>query len=199
MRFRFGLIVAILICGLVCSGCLFEPRDAAEPGGVAINYLPAADPVKVLVNLGLALGGGDPSGYERMLAEDFMYVPDGSAEANYPGVDWTGWGLEQEVAFVNSFLNNVDGVTADMQAEEIFGWGGSGNEAELIYVYAVEVAESGGETPYRARARLEFRIEATEWRLVRWIDEQGENDPDTGGLLPSLGQRRGAFAASGGR
>jgi len=180
------------------AGCLFEPRDPEPPGNNQIDYLPATDTDNVLENLQRAIGALDPNGYERMLSSDFAYEPDGGALANYPDVDWERWDSDQEVAFMAGFLSNVVGVTADLKAEE-FGDIPGPSEAELRYVYALTVTEIGdSEVKYRAQATLEFRIDGTEWRLSRWIDEQGETDPESNALLPSLGQRRGAFAASGG-
>ena len=199
MLFRLGLIFAIISMGMVCPGCLFEPRDPEPPGTIQIDYFPPLSTDNVLANLELALAGGDPSGYERMLSDDFRYVPDSGVLTNYPGVDWDNWGKEREVAWVGSFLGNVESVTADLQAEG-FGDEPGTSTAELRYVYALTVTEIGNsQVPYRAQANFELLIDGTEWRLSRWTDEQGETDPDGGGLLPSLGQRRGAYAASGGR
>lgn len=196
--FRRGLIFAILLTVVSCAGCLFEPRDPELPGTNTIDYLPPLSTDNVLGNLERALAGGDPSGYERMLSDDFVFVPDSGALSNYPDVDWDGWGKDQEVAWVGSFLGNVESVTADLQAEE-FGDEPGTSSAELRYVYALTVTEIGdSQVLYRAQATLEFHIDGTEWRLTRWTDEQGETDPDSGALLPSLGQRRGAYAASGG-
>jgi hypothetical protein len=198
MHFRSGPIFAILFVIVTCAGCLFEPRDPEPPGTSQTNYLPATDTDNVLENLQRAIGALDPNGYERMLASDFTYEPDGGTLANYPDVDWEAWDSAQEIAFMAGFLSNVIGVIADLKAET-FGDTPGPTEAELRYVYALTVTEIGNsELKYRAQATLEFRIDGTEWRLSRWIDEQGETDPESNALLPSLGQRRGAFAASGG-
>ncbi len=113
MLFRFGPIFAIIMLGVVSSGCLFEPRDPAPPGTNVIQYLDPSDPDNVLENLERSLNGLDPAGYERMLSDDFVYEPDGDTMANYPAVDWESWDRAKEVAFVTSFLSNVTGVEAN--------------------------------------------------------------------------------------
>jgi hypothetical protein len=188
-----GILIAVTFLG----GCLFEPRVAALPGGADINYLEQSEPEFVLANLQSAFQHTDASGYERQIAEDFVYEPDSSTEANYPGLDWETWNREMEIQFITNFFNNVAGISADLTAEELHtDW--SGSFAELRYVYAIEVESGGSTVPYRATATLEFILDGTFWKLSRWYDENGENDPESGGLLPTIGQRRGAFLAAGG-
>ena len=198
--YRKGSFLAIIFLslGLVPAlGCLFEPRDAEPPTGGSITYLDQSSPENVLANLETAFQNRDAAGYERQIASDFVYEPDGDTQASYPDVDWTTWNRDTEIAFIQNFFNNVDGIAANLNAVNVqVEWDGS--TAELRYIYAVEVTESGGEVPYRASVTLDFRIDGTFWVLARWFDEQGEQDPETQNSLPTLGQRRGAFAASGG-
>ncbi|MCB1150684.1 hypothetical protein KDK88_04015 [bacterium] len=180
------------------AGCIFTPRDPEAPGQ-SVEYVNDSDPGNVVYNLEQALLNLDPAGYQTRLSEDFRYEPDSGTLANYPGVDWANWGYEQEVAFIQDFLGNVDGVNPNLNLELIEGDdSGAGTEAFVRYISAVTVESGGGEIKYRATVTMEFKIDGTFWRLSRWFDEQGETDPDTGALLPTLGQRRGAFAASGG-
>ncbi|MBK9302340.1 MAG: nuclear transport factor 2 family protein [bacterium] len=200
--YRRGSFLAIMITSLTLglvpmSGCLFEPRDAEPPTGGSITYLDQSSPGNVLANLETAFQNRDAAGYDRQIAAEFSYEPDADTEASYPDVDWEAWNRETEIAFIQSFFNNVDGIAADLNAVEIQE-GVEGTTAEFIEIYAVTVTESGGAVPYRARATFNFRLDGTFWVLTRWFDEQGETDPGTQTSLPTLGQRRGAFAASGG-
>lgn len=194
----FATIVLSLMAAAILplGGCLFTPRDPETPG-VSVTYLPQSEPGNVIANMEKAMTSLDPAGYDRQIAEDFTYEPDSGTQASYPGVDWSTWTRETEIAFMNDFLNNVDGVTVNMRDEDVFTqW--SGTEAELRYVYRLMVDESGSQVPYRANVTLGFRLDGTFWVLTRWYDEQGAQDPDSGANLPSLGQRRGAFLAAGG-
>jgi len=193
-----AILMAVGCAVLTGAGCVFTPRDP-EPPGASVEYVNDSDPGNVLFNLEQALQETDPSGYQERLSEDFRYEPDSGTLAAYPGVDWANWGYDQEVAFIQDFLGNVDDVTANLDVELIEGDdSGSGTEAFVRYVYAISVLSGGSEIQYRATVTMEFKIDGTYWRLSRWYDEQGETDPDSGALLPTLGVRRGAFAASGG-
>jgi hypothetical protein len=188
-----GTLFAVMFSG----GCLFEPREPAMPGGEEINYLVQSAPEFVLANLEEAFQHTDAAGYERQIAEVFVYEPDSSTEANYPNLDWSSWDREMEIQFINNFFNNVDGITADLTLEQLqTDW--SGSFAELRYVYAIEVESGGSMVSYKATVTLDFILDGTFWKLTRWFDESGESDP-VSSLLPTIGQRRGAYyIASGG-
>jgi len=187
----------ILAGMMLFGGCLFTPRVAEPPAGRIINYLPQANPINVLENLQTAMNNTDAGGYDRMIADDFTYVPDGDTESSYPSVDWSHWNRDKEIAFITDFFNNVQGIQANLRDVAVFtDW--SGTQAELRYIYRIDVQGSGGVVPYRASVTFNLRLDGTYWVLTRWYDEQGEQDPETGAQLPSLGQRRGAFATAGG-
>lgn len=193
----WGAFLAIM-CLVPAAGCLFQPRAAEPPSsGQSITYLPQSRPENVISNLETAFDHQDASGYERQIADDFVYEPDSDTQASYPNVDWSSWNRDMEIAFIQNFFNNVDAITADLRVRTIQGdW--SGTVANLRYTYAMTVTEGGGEIPYRADVTLDFRLDGTYWVLYRWYDEQGGEDPDTHAPLPALGQRRGAFAVAGG-
>ena len=191
-----GSFLAIILL-VPAAGCLFQPREAEPPGVVNVDYLPRQDPLSVLSNLETAFTHLHASGYQDQIADDFTYEPDSDTQASYPNVDWASWNRDMEVAFITNFFNTVSAITANMTAETIQPqW--SGDEAHLRYVYAMTVSEAGGETPYRGQVTLDFRLDGTYWKLYRWYDEAGGRDPDTQAVLPTLGQRRGAFAVQGG-
>ncbi len=200
-HYRQGSFLAIMILSLglafVLGGCLFEPRSAEPPVGGSISYLDQSQPENVLANLEIAFQNRDAAGYERQIAADFSYEPDGDTQASYPDVDWSTWNRETEIAFIQSFFNNVDGIAANLN-ETVVSEGVTGTTAEFRERYVVTVTESGGFVPYRASVTFNFVLDGTYWVLSRWFDEQGGEDPVSHAPLPTLGQRRGAFAASGG-
>ena len=198
MKFRrTGPIIAWALLVMLIPGCLFEPRVAEAPGGGNIIYLDQSGAKNVRANLETAFNNKDTSGYDRQIAADFRYEPDSGTLASYPDVDWEAWDREQEIAFIGHFFNNVDAILANLDAVTVNENLGDVS-AELRYIYSINVTESGGVVPYRAQVTFEFRLDGTYWKLFRWFDEQGEQDPDTGSQLPTIGQRRGAFAVSGG-
>ena len=193
-RWGWTLLLAAALVG--SGGCFFEPRAPEQPAAIEINYLPQDQAANVWENVQKAMNGLDAAGYERQIAEDFTYEPDGQTLATYGDVDWEAWGRETEIAFMTDMLNNVGGIAADLRYEIIFDEPGD-TRAELRYIYDVTVTEADGSTtPYRAEVVVEIFIEGTDWVITRWYDVSGESDG--GSIRNTLGDRRGAFARSGG-
>jgi hypothetical protein len=194
---RILALLGLLASLLQLAGCLFDARDPEPPSTVSINYLPRNSPSSVWENCRLALINKDASGWDANLGEEFTYTPDTEAQAAYPGVDWGNWGKEAEMGFINNWFANDVTITADLLDDPINTPNNpGGNEAIWQLIYFIEVTDniSGTVTKYRGRAELRFAVPTTDWALVQWVDEGGENDPDGGGALQTMGFLRGAFA-----
>jgi len=100
------------------------------------------------------------------------------------------------MAFVNSWFASDVTIAADLRDTDINTEDPSGTTAEWQLIYYVREIQnsSGSETRYRARATINFRLEANFWYIISWEDEAQESDPDDGSiLLPTMGRLRGAF------
>lgn len=193
-----------LIAGLVLagglpalSGCLFAPRTPEAPAsGEQITYLPPRDAANVLANAETALNFLDVSGYEDAISEDFTYIADSETVNDWPGVDWENWGREQELAFINAFFTSGSTVEVDLRDTDITTDDISGTEGEWEVIYFLkETATDGSEIGYRGRMLVGFKLETSFVFITRWEDLEGQDDPDTGAALTTLGRLRGAFAS----
>ena len=187
-----SLAALVLLCG-----CIFDARDPEPPTTQAINYLPRSRAANIWENCRLALINRDAGGWDTAVSENFYYVPDSQTEQAYPGIDWSQWGKQQEMAFINSWFASGVTIAANLRdGDDDNTPDGSGGLAEWTITYQLTVTDQTGSlTRYRAKAVLEFTLEGSYYYLSSWRDEQGEQDPDSGTTLESMGMLRGAFGS----
>jgi hypothetical protein len=100
-RSRCMLIAGGFVCLLLAASCSpFSPREAEEPVGEASDYVEPQDPWDVISNLRNSIETQSDLNYERLFAEDFVFVPDQSdvndlESIYYPGV-YDDWDAETE-------------------------------------------------------------------------------------------------------
>jgi hypothetical protein len=184
---------------LAAGGCLFEPREAAPPAtGTAVDYFDKISSANVWANLEKSLEATHAPGWEDNISQQqFIYIPDSDAEAQFPGV-FVGWNREKEIGFINNFYNSDVSISARMRDSDFVVPPDTGAEVEwenVIYDVTVTSNLDGSVTRYRGSAIITFRLEGNFWYVYQWRDQQGESDPDTGQLLPTMGVLRGTFAS----
>jgi hypothetical protein len=178
------------------TGCLFAPREAESPAsGQEIIYLPPSEAENVLDNTQTALNALDSGGYDDVISETFQYEPDTDTQAAWPGVDWDNWNATQEEGFAARLFQNVNKIQMDLRDSTINVELPSGTEAEYDLIYFLKVTDLTGETRYRGRAELTFKLIGSSWYIDKWVDLNQEGDPETGADLPTMGSLRGALAS----
>jgi hypothetical protein len=192
------LLALALSAGLFC-GCFFQPREAAPPAtGNAVAYFDKISTANVWANLGKSLEAQDAPGWEDNISQDtFIYIPDTDAESQFPGV-FDGWNRAREVNFINNFYNSDVTIAAQMVNDEFEVPSDTGTEMEwenVIYDIIVTENASSSVTRYRGSAIITFRLEGNFWYIYQWRDQQGESDPETQQLLPTMGVLRGTFGS----
>lgn len=189
----FGLPVLLLL-----GGCIFGVRDPEPPTTQAISYLPRSSAANIWENCRLALENKDTGGWDAAVSVDFVYEPDSQTELAYPGVDWSQWGKQQEMDFISSWFASGIEIQANLlDGDDDVTPDGAGGLAEWTITYQLTVTDSqtGSVARYRAKAVLEFTLEGSYYYLSSWRDEQGEEDPETGATLETMGMLRGAFGS----
>ncbi len=192
--------IAVLVTTSVLStGCIFEPREPEPPTtGEAIPYLEKSSTANAWANLEKSLEASHAPGWEDNISLDiFIYVPDTDAASQFPGV-FDGWGREKEVAFINNFYNSDVTITAQLLQTGYVVPPDAGTQVaweDVIYDVTVTENANGSSTRYRGKAIITFRLEGNFWYIYQWRDQQGESDPETNQLLPTMGVLRGTFGS----
>ncbi len=197
---RIGQILVLTLgLAMMLSGCLFAPRDDEPPSlGTQVTYNPRSSPRNVWENLQISLQNNDSFGWEENISPDFTYEPDSATEEQFPGA-FSGWNFEREKAFINNFYTSPVTNQAQMRNDDFNVPEASGVEViwtEVIYFVRVTDSNDGSEIRYRGSANVTFSLEGNFWYVYKWEDLIGENDPDTGQPLPTLGVLRGTFGSN---
>ncbi|MBK8165577.1 MAG: hypothetical protein IPK64_06345 [bacterium] len=193
-------LAGLLTCLLAGGGCLLQPREAEPPQtGDIVVYLEQIDPANTWDNLQTSAGAMHAPGWEAGISSvNFLYIPDSAAEAQFPGV-FDNWGREREIRFINALYNaEVTIEDAVMRNPGFVVPPSSGSVSvweNVIYDLKVKSKVDGRTLRYRGSAIITFTLEGNFWYISEWRDQQGESDPDTEQLLPTLGVLRGSFAS----
>ncbi|MDZ7860449.1 MAG: hypothetical protein U5O15_07260 [Candidatus Krumholzibacteriota bacterium] len=192
MRNIRGIILLSLMISafaLPQGGCLFEPREAQDPGaGGEDTWVEPEVPRDIFKNLSSGLSEPGNSNYERTISDGFIFIPRTEDEMQYP--DLSGWDKERE-------MNMLDRLKSDYAARrEIFFGSGTenggsfdeenaeGDQPWFEGEYLITLDSGSGEVIYGGVAR--FTLEAAGqggWKLVEWEDKDILQDYGTSGLL----------------
>lgn len=184
---------------LPAAGCLFAPRAAEPPQtGAIVRYLEQTSPADTWDNLQTSAEASHSPGWEGAISQlSFRYFPDSAAENQFPGV-FGNWEREEELAFINAFYNSDVNITARMRNLEFAVPPTSGSVSiweGVIYDMTVTSRVDASTVRYRGSAIITFSLEGSFWYITEWRDQQGESDPITGQLLPTLGVLRANFVS----
>lgn len=195
--------MSLAACSLLLAaigGCLLEPRDAETPStGVSVTYLPRGEAKNVWANVELALNNRGQGGYEDTISDEFRYIPDQNAAADYPSL-LDVWDREKEIEFITWFFQSGVTIASQMRNPDFDVPDPAGSNevvwVGVIYYLKVTSTSDNTESRYRASARITFRLEGNYWYITQWEDQQRESDPDNPNqLLSSMGVLRGIFAS----
>jgi len=197
---QHGRLLTVLLLTVLQSGCFFVPRQIEPPATVnAVQYFDKISSDNVWANLEKSLEATHAPGWEDNVSQEtFIYLPDTDAELQFPGA-FVGWDRTKEVGFINNFYNNGVTITAQLKQTGFVVPPDAGTEViweNVIYDLIVANGADGSVTRYRGLAIITFRLEGSFWYVYKWQDQQGESDPDTGQLLPTMGVLRGSFASN---
>ena len=184
------MLLSLIIFALAMpqGGCLFEPREAQEPGsGGEDTWVEPEVPRDIFKNLSSGLSEPGNSNYERTISDGFTFIPRTEDEMQYP--DLSGWDKERE-------MNMIDRLKSDYTGREIFFGSGSENGASFEEEnpegdrpwfegeYRITLNSGSEEATYGGVAR--FTLEAVGqggWELVEWEDKDILEGYGTSGLL----------------
>jgi len=190
----YTVALALLAGALVSSGCLFEPREAEDPGsGGEDTWIDPQVPQDVFKNLMTGLSEAGNSNYERSLSDDFSFIPRGPDLTQYPNLD--GWTAEDELNFLNVLKGDYPSSREVRFGDENGEWEEENPQGTNPYFqgeYLYTLNDGTGEVMFGGVARFTFEENAQgRWVLREWEDLDVLSSPETEGTGGALRGRIG--------
>lgn len=184
------ILTGVLALGIACTGpgCLFEPREAQDPGSGGEDTWIIPEVAKdIFKNLSSGLSESGNSNYERSLSEEFLFIPRDVDAGQYPAVFSNPWGRDQE-------MNMLNRMKSDYAVKRLIRFGDEAGEFEdevpegaspwFEGEYLITLDAGSGEQYFGGIAR--FTLEESSqggWVLVKWEDLDILESYPTAGLL----------------
>ncbi len=184
-RTRRTVLLGLALFGMIlASGCLFAPRDPAQPLDSTVEWIRPIVPEAVIVNMEAAVEALQALNFENSLSDDFDFTPSvfDSSEAtpNY----FDGWGKTRELASIDRLYNQVDSLRLEWNFDLNEDMDDFGDYAVItIENYQLFVSYRGSEqVVFEGFAELYLRNEGGQWFVYLW-DELGASSENSWGRL----------------
>lgn len=196
MRHRIFVVLLLAVFIAVQSGCLFEPRQAEQPGGgEETPWIVPNTSDDVFSNLKSGFEASSNSNYERSLDESFTFKPRPEDETQLPAGVFDGWTKTVELEVVTRLKGEYPGKrTIRFGAEGADRWQRRDEKQGIaIYEgeYMIEINSGNGVQSYAGIARFTVVQTSLGWMLKEW------EDLDVNGNFPTSGYLRGTLRSSG--
>ncbi|MBD3180065.1 MAG: hypothetical protein GF417_10985 [Candidatus Latescibacteria bacterium] len=182
--YRRVSILIVVISTLVLQGCLFETRDPVVPGGGEEDtWVPVEEATDVFTNLSSGFSELANSNYERSLSDEFLFVPTGTDQGQYPGI-LDDWDKSDELDFLNKIKGDYTGERSIRFGDESGEFDQVNLEGDEPWVEGEYLITLEGEASYGGIARFTFvRAGQPKYQLKEWRDIDFLGDYSTSGSL----------------
>lgn len=182
------VILAACAAAFLLSGCLFEPREAQDPGsGADDTWIDPQVPEDVFQNLVTGLSEAGNSNYERSLSDNFTFVSEIAADLAQYGDVLSDWDRTDEMNLLNLLKGEYPAARSIRFGDEAGNFedsneGGSNPWYEGEYLYTLN--DGSGEIYYGGIARFTFEeSDQGKWVLFEWRDLDVLGSNSTGGNM----------------
>lgn len=189
---RYGRdVLALSIASWLClAGCaLFDTREPEPPIAEGGTYLQPDTPEQVVANVTAAISELNTLNYRRSFADEFVFQPTPTAEANFP--IWTGWDVTSEEQYFSTLAAAARfGSNHRLQLSDQSPTPVSERLSIVDSNYQLTVNHNRPEIPTTFEGQLRWEIEQGGdglWRLVGWTDRELSGMPSWSDLKAEFG------------
>ncbi|MFQ5511236.1 MAG: hypothetical protein ACE5EO_05250 [Candidatus Krumholzibacteriia bacterium] len=154
------------------AGCLFDTRDAEDPGGNTSSWEVPTVPSRVFLNMESGLEERTGVNYERSLHDVFTFVPlpEDAANPTLAG-KFDNWTADVEKTVVNRLTSESSSIEVSFTNREQIRDQNPFADFRMDYELIVASNTLPPDTViYRGKAQLDMQQGSKGWQLVRWED-----------------------------
>jgi len=160
-----------LLAGLLgLTGCLFEPREAQQPGGGS-NWISPDQPDKVFTNMITGLEGLSGGNYEKSIGEEFEFIALPGDLANFPSGELDNWTREVEIDAMRKLLGQSSTIVLDFTGVTPISSSGDVSQYRADYTLTVTYSsDPANPEVYQGKAHFDFKLGSKGYVLIKWED-----------------------------
>jgi len=183
--------VAVACIALAVPSCLFETRDAANPG-TGTTACTLESPGKFKVCMTSAVNEQKDANYERTLSATFIFSPTqaDSLDQNFTGTDvYANWNKDRELAVLGTLFSESTKTTVDFgDLQTIIN---KNTFVRFRSSYTLEVITPNDPSPpdtttYKGVADIDVRNEGGQWKVSYWNEIETVPGFSTWGFLRGI-------------
>jgi hypothetical protein len=179
---RLFLVAAALTLGLL-SGCLFDTRDAEDPGASPSTWQVPSVPTRVFLNMASGLEELTGVNYTRSIHDNFTFVPL-PEDANNPTLagKFDNWTADVEKNVVNRLTSESSSMQVSFTNRQQIRDQNPFADFRVDYELIVTSPAAPPDT-IRGKAQFDMQDGSKGWQLVRWEDIERVSGFATWGFL----------------
>jgi hypothetical protein len=165
---------------ILASGCIFTPRDAAQPDENSVEWIRPIEPGNVLANMRAALEAQQRTNYENSLSAAFVFHPLGRDAVDAPPGYYVDFGRTRELAAIDKLYLQAETLSLDWNYDANTDLTESGDSAYIqLDDYQLTVLyTTGDEVLYEGEVRLTLADEGGQWQLVIWDESESSAEQE---------------------
>lgn len=175
---------------LLATACLFETRDAQDPGDDTGGGCLLDTPERAFVCMTGALQRQQDGDYERSISENFLFSPTtaDSLDQNFVGTDvFLNWGKQKEMDVLAILFADAQSTVVDFGTPSIVYQKNTVVRYRVSYsLDVVETAAPTDTTTYQGVAEIDVRNEGGNWRVTIWNEIETVVGFSTWGFLRGI-------------
>jgi hypothetical protein len=186
---RFMIVATLaLVAAIAISSCLFDTRDAQEPG-VVTGGCTLESPGKAFVCMTGAIASQQDADYERTMSETFLFSPtqEDSLDQNFSGTEvFTLWDKPTELQALGLLFSDADHTSVDFGTTKALINKNTFVRFETNYTLSVITDNPADTTLYKGQAWIDVRNEGGNWRVTYWDERATVPGFHTWGFLRGI-------------
>jgi hypothetical protein len=185
------IALVVLLAMIPIASCLFDSREAHEPGGVT-GGCTLESPGKAFVCMTGAIASQQDADYERTISENFIFSPtlEDSLDQNFTGTEvFTLWDKPTELQALGLLFSDAETTTVDFGSTKALINKNTFVRFETNYTLTVitpSPPDSTITTLYKGLAWIDVRNEGGNWRVTFWDERSTVPGFHTWGFLRGI-------------